>query len=300
MRLQYATEKLKLPFRRDKKLFGWDRTQKFLFVLLLFIGVFMLLPLVYIFNHALKPYSELFIFPPNILVMEPTLSNFTELFVITSESVVPASRYLFNSVLIAVFATVAVVVISAMCAYPLAKHKFPGRDLIFMTIIVSLMFVPETMAIPRYVVISNLGIINTYWAHIFPHVAAPVGVFLMKQFMDQVPNEIIEAAKIDGAREFMLFLRIVMPVCMPAAATIAIIQFQQVWSNTETSMLFMTDDAMKTFPFFLSTLLNNLTNSVARQGAAAAATLITFVPALIIFLVFQRKVIATMAHSGIK
>ncbi|TLS51868.1 carbohydrate ABC transporter permease [Paenibacillus antri] len=286
--------------RRASLLLGWDRGQIWIAAMLLLLGIFMLLPLIYIFNHALKPYSELFIFPPNILVMDPTWANFTELFVVTRDSAIPASRYMFNSIAIAVIATLAVTIVSALCAYPLAKHKFPGANALFFVIIVSLMFVPETMQIPRYVVVSSLGITNTFWAHILPHVAAPVSVFLMKQFMDQVPNELIEAAKLDGAREAMIFLRIVMPVCMPAVATVAILQFQNIWGNTETSILFTTDDSMKTFPYFLQTLTQNLANSVARQGAAAAASLVMIVPTLLVFLVFQRKVIATMAHSGIK
>ncbi|GIP31046.1 carbohydrate ABC transporter permease [Paenibacillus sp. J2TS4] len=294
-------EQKKWPMRWKKPHFiRWELAQIWLAFWLFFLGIFMLLPLIYIFNHALKPYSELFIFPPNIFVINPTLSNFLELFVITRDSLVPASRYLFNSITIAILATSAVVIVSALCAYPLSKHKFPGANALFMVIIVSLMFVPETMLIPRYVVVSSLGIMNTYWAHILPHVAAPVSVFLMKQFMDQVPDELLEAAKIDGAREFTVFLRIVMPICMPAVATTAILQFQGIWGSIETSVFFMTDDAMKTFPFFLQTLTQNLANSVARQGAAAAAGLVMFLPLLFVFLVFQRKVIATMAHSGIK
>lgn len=295
-----TSRSLRTWLRRPRWLHRIDSFQVFLFILLSVVGIFMLLPLIYIFNHALKPYSELFVYPPNIWVRQPTFSNFTELFVVTRDSIVPASRYLFNSVIITVLSTVAVTIVSALCAYPLSKHKFPGSNLVFSMIIVSLMFVPETMQIPRYIVVAELGIMNTYWAHILPHVAAPVGVFLMKQFMDQVPNELLEAAKIDGAKEFTVFLRIVIPICIPAVATVAILQFQQVWGNNETSVLFMQDDAMKTFPYFLSTLTNNLANQVARQGAAAAASLIMFLPTLIMFLVFQRKVIATMAHSGIK
>jgi len=277
-----------------------DNTQRFLIVFLTLGGIFMLLPLIFIFNHSLKPYSELFIYPPTIFVQDPTFNSFIELFVITRDSIVPASRYIFNSVLVTIVAGTLVIISCALCAYPLSKHKFPGRNVLFTIIIVSLMFVPETMAIPRYVVVSNLGIINTYWAHILPHLAAPVGVFLMKQFMDQVPNELLEAAKIDGAREWTIFTRVMIPVCMPAVATVAILEFQQIWNNTETSILFTQDDAMKTFPFFMQSLTQNLANAVARQGAAAASALIMFLPTLIVFLFFQRKVIATMAHSGIK
>ncbi|SFS61884.1 ABC-type glycerol-3-phosphate transport system, permease component [Paenibacillus sp. 453mf] len=277
-----------------------DRTQLILTFLLGIFAVLMLVPIIYIINHALKPYSELFIFPPNIFVRQPTLSNFTELFVMTRDAVIPVSRYLFNSIVVGVIGTGSVTIVSALCAYPLSKHKFPGHKLLFSIIVVSLMFVQEAINIPRYVVVANLGIMNTYWAHILPHIASTVGVFLMKQFMDQVPNELIEAGKIDGAREFTIFARIIIPITLPACATVAILSFQSIWGDVSTSTLFMQDDAMKTFPFFLSTLTQNLANSVARQTAAAAAALIMFLPTLIMFLFFQRKVIATMSHSGIK
>lgn len=295
-----ALLRIKGRFRKKSKLKAMDAFQKALVVFLVLFSIFMLMPLIYIFNHALKPYQELFVYPPNIFVREPTLQNFVELFLVATSSTVPVTRYLFNSVMISGLSVVCVVIVSAMCAYPISKHKFPGHKMVFSTILLTLMFVPEAMQIPRYLVVSQLGIMNTYLGHLLPVVAMPVGVFLMKQFIDQVPNELLEASRIDGASEFTTFLRIVMPVCMPAVATVAILTFQHTWGNTETSTLFMQDDEMKNFPFFLHTLTNNLANSVARQGAAAAAALVMFLPNLIIFLFFQGKVIATMAHSGIK
>lgn len=277
-----------------------DKTQIFLMIFLAFGGVFMILPLIYIFNHALKPYSELFLFPPRIWVRQPTLANFTEFFVVLRDSVVPTSRYLFNSLLVSGVGVTVVIIISALCAYPLAKHRFYGSNVLFGLIVVSLMFVPEAMEIPRYVVVAKLGLMDSYFGHILPHVAAPVSVFLVKQFMDQVPNELLEAAKLDGAKEWTVFMKIMIPICMPSIATSAILTFQTIWNDTTTSTLFMQNDSMKTFPFFLNTITNNLANQVARQGAAAAASLIVFLPTLLVFLIFQRKVIATMAHSGIK
>jgi ABC-type glycerol-3-phosphate transport system permease component len=279
---------------------GKDGVQWTVYAVLTLFALFMLLPLVYIVNHSLKPLSELFVYPPNFFVRQPTLQNFVELFAVTESSVVPVTRYLFNSVAVAVMVVVGTVLLSALCAYPLSKHPFPGRKALFAVVLLSLMYAPETVAIPRYLVIVNLHMMNTYWAHVLPHLAAPVSVFLMKQFIDQVPNELLEAARIDGAREWTLFMRIVMPICTPAVATVSILAFQGTWSNLEASSLFMQDESMKTFPFFLSTLTSGLANSVARQGAAAAAALVLFVPNLLIFLFFQRKVIATMAHSGIK
>ncbi|MCJ8009412.1 carbohydrate ABC transporter permease [Lederbergia wuyishanensis] len=277
-----------------------DRTQYSILFFLSILAIFMLLPIVYIFNHAFKPLHELFLFPPTFIVQNPTTQNFVELLSLTQSTFVPVSRYIFNSVIVTVLATAAMVITSALCAYALSKHPFPGAKLVFSTIMISLLFVPQVLQIPRYVVVQNLGIMNSYWGHVLPMIAMPVGVFLMKQFMDQVPNEILEAAKIDGASEFGMFLRIVMPVVTPAIATIAIISFQSAWGNVETSQLFMQDESMKTLPYYMTSLTANLANTVARQGAAAAGALILFLPQLIIFLFFQSKVIATMAHSGIK
>lgn len=267
---------------------------------MLVIAIIMILPIIYIFNHAFKPYHELFIYPPQFFVSEPTIQNFVELFWVTSNSLVPVSRYLFNSILISGLSVTGITIVSALCAYPLSKHSFPGRKIIFSTIILMLMFTPEVIQIPRYLVVSELGIMNTYWGHLLPVLALPVGVFLLKQFVDQIPDSLLEAAKIDGANEFIVFLRIILPMCMPALTTVAILSFQSSWTNTETSMLFMQDDEMKTLAFFLSTLTSNLANDVARQGAAAVAALILLVPNLIFFVIVQSKVISTMAHSGIK
>jgi len=288
------------PWRKKSKLKSMDTFQKVLVFLLIIFSIFMLLPLIFIFNHALKPYHELFIYPPNIFVREPSFQNFVELFLVASSSTVPVTRYLFNSIVISGGAVLCVTIVSALCAYPISKHKFPGHKFVFALILLTLMFAPEAVQIPRYLVASNLGIMNTYFGHILPLLAMPVGVFLLKQFIDQLPNELLEAARMDGATEFHIFLRVVIPIVMPAVATVAILTFQNSWGNVETSTLFMQDDEMKNFPFFLSTLTNNLANSVARQGAAAAAAMVMFVPNLVIFLVFQGKVIETMAHSGIK
>ncbi|MCE5171455.1 carbohydrate ABC transporter permease [Paenibacillus profundus] len=277
-----------------------DATQIFLLILLTLLSVFMLLPLVFIFNHAFKPLHELFLFPPTFFVKQGTWQNFIDLLNASQDTFLPVTRFILNSVIVTVLATVGMVILGALCAYPLSKHPFPGRKVIFGVILLSIMIAVETMGIPRYIVVKNLGIMNTYWGHVLPILALPVGVFLLKQFMDQVPNELMEAAKLDGASEWQIFMRIMIPIVTPAMATITILSFQTAWGNSETSALFMQNDAMKTLPFYVESLTSNLANSVARQGVAAAASLIMFIPNLIIFLLSQRKVIQTMAHSGIK
>jgi len=277
-----------------------DFFQKLLLVMLTLLAAFMLLPIVFIFNHAFKPINELFLYPPRFFVQHATLENFSNLLFKTQSSVIPFTRYLFNSVVIAAATLVAVILVSSLAAYAFSKHSFLGKNVFFSLTIVSLMFAPEAVVIPRYLVVAELGIMNTYFAHIFPFIAAPVSVFLFKQFVDQIPRDLIEAAKIDGAREFGIYYRIVLPVCMPAIATIGILTFQGTWSQTETSTLYTQIESLKTLPYYVMTLTNGLANNVVGQGIAAAASLLMFLPNLIIFLLFQRKVIATMANSGIK
>ncbi|MEF3304554.1 carbohydrate ABC transporter permease [Paenibacillus sp. GYB003] len=278
----------------------WRPSRLALVVFLLLFSAFMLLPIAYMFNHAFKPHHELFVYPPNFFVREPTVQNVIELAWVTSNSIVPLSRYLFNSAIVSLATVALATATSALCAYALAKHVFPGRAFIFASIVLMLMFAPEVVQIPRYLVVSGLGLMNSYFGHILPMLAMPVGVFLLKQFMEQIPNALLESVRLDGGNEWTVFTRIVVPICMPAVATVAILAFQGSWSNVETSSFFMQDDEMKTFPFFLSTLTNNLANNVARQGAAAVAALVILVPNLIFFVVLQRRVIDTMAHSGIK
>lgn len=282
---------------------SWKRTdffQKMLALLLTILAGFMLLPIVFIFNHAFKPISELFLYPPRFFVQNATVENFSNLLLKTQATIVPFSRYLFNSVLITGLTVVVVIIVNSLSAYAFSKHQFPGKNLFFSLTVISLMFAPEAVMIPRYLVVAELGIMNTYFAHIFPYIAAPVTVFLFKQFVDQIPRDLIEAAKIDGAKEIRIFTRIVLPLCMPAIATIGILTFQGTWSQTETSTLYTQMESLKTLPYYAMTLTNGLANNVVGQGIAAAVTLLLFVPNLLIFLLFQRKVIATMANSGIK
>lgn len=290
--------RLVAPVSRMFKKFTWF--QFFLVLFLTGLSVFMLLPIIYLFNHAFKPASELFKYPPTFIVEHPTLKNFSDLLMATKSSMVPVTRYLFNNLISTSLTICLATFFSILCAFALSKGRFPGKELLFSTIVISLMFAPETVQIPRYFVISQLGLINTYWAHVLPLVAMPVSVFLMKQFIDQIPNEMLEAARIEGANELRVLISVIVPLSLPAVATVAILSFQGSWSNLETSTFFIEDETMKTLPFYVLTLTSGLSNSVARQGVAAAATLMMFIPNLVFFLLLQRKMIDTMMHSGIK
>ncbi len=269
---------------------------------LLLLAAFMSLPIVFIINHAFKPFHELFLFPPTFLVKEPTLGNFYELFARPAARVVPFSRYLYNSIVVSALAMVAVILSSCMAAYVLSKLAFSLKKVVMALIMLALMYAAETVSIPRYLIIGWLHMNNTYFGHILPVVASPVAVFLIKQFIDQIPDSLLEAAKIDGASEVRTFVRIVIPLAMPAIATISIITFQGVWGDTSASTLFMQNEAMKTLPYYIMTLASATSagNTVAGQGMAAAAGLLMFLPNLIVFLVAQRRIMETMAHSGVK
>lgn len=263
------------------------------------IGLFMFIPIVFLFNNAFKPLNELYFFPPTIFVRQPTWQNFEALFLQTAAGSIPFTRYFFNSVVVAVVTLLTVVLVSTMAGYVLSKHKFHFKGLIMGSIMIALMFVPEMVLIPRYLIVSKLGILNTYYAHILPFVASPIAVFLMKQFIDQIPDSLLEAAKLDGAKDMYIFLRIVIPLTWPAVATVCIITFQSVFQDVTTSTYYVTKDMLRTMAYYMTSFTVNIPG-VAAASIGAAVALLMFLPSLLLFLLFQRKMIETMLYSGVK
>jgi ABC-type glycerol-3-phosphate transport system permease component len=278
----------------------FHKSQIKFYLILLPICIIMILPIIYIFSQALKPIDELILFPPRFFVEKPTMRNFQLLIEAANSGGIPLSRYIFNS-LVSVSVTVVVTVLfSVMAGYALSKKNYKLNKKFFKINQAALMFVPIAVAIPSFIVVSNLGITDTLLAHILPLVAMPVGLFLLKQFIDQLPNDIIEAARIDGATDFQIVTKIVVPLIISAIATVAILTFQLSWANMSTSELYVDTEGMKTFAFFMGTLISRVEESIAGQGIAAAAGLIMFLPNLIMFIFLQSKVMDTMAHSGVK
>ena len=259
------------------------------------------LPIIFIIFHAFKPMEELFAFPPKFITLHPTLDNIRKLFKASRSAGITLSKYVFNSLFITASVVFGSLLFSTMAAYALSKLKFKGRNVMMQINQIALMFVSCAVMIPRYLVVNKLGMIDTYWAEILPLIALPVGLFLIKQFVDQVPDSLIEAAYMDGATEWKIYFKIILPMIKPAIATAAILVFQQVWTNLETSNYYINDDSLKSLAFYMSTLTSTTTtNTVAGQGISAAASLIMFLPNLILFCILQKSVMNTMAHSGIK
>lgn len=257
------------------------------------------LPIVFIFSQALKPVNELYLYPPRFFVSSPSLNSFRKLVETMNNSDVPIYRYFFNSIMSTLLTVLCTVAITAFAGYALAKKKFRTKNLIFSINTMALMFVGAAVKIPKYLIVYGTGLIDNFAVHVIPALAMPVGLFLVKQFMDQIPDELLEAAKIDGATDWYTFRKIVVPLSKSALATVVILTFQTAWNTIEASELYLNHDNLKTFAYYMSTLTTT-GNDVAGIGMAAAATLIMFIPNLIIFIVMQNNVMSTMAHSGIK
>lgn len=228
-KLQKKLRRQKIMPKKARKLNRSMAGNALLFTLMFICGVFMALPLVMIINNALKPLDELYQFPPKIFVRNPNLRNFSDLFILMNDSWVPFSRYIMNTIIITVAGMVGHVIVASWAAYPLAKDKFPGKAMLFGMVVLSMMFNWTVTQIPQYAIISWLHINNTYLALILPAWSFGMGLYLMKQFMEQLPDSLMESARVQGANEWQIFWKIVMPNVKPAWLTLAIFQFQQMW-----------------------------------------------------------------------
>ncbi len=282
--------------RSNPRRFRRDQIPYYLY--LIPVALFMGLPIVYIASHAFKPMDELFAFPPRFFVSNPSLDNFRNLLRTAASAGIPVSRYVFNSVVVTAAVVFLSVLLSTMAGFALSKMRFRMKKPLFEANNLALMFVPVAVTIPRYLTITATGILDTYLAHILPLLAMPVGLFLIKQFIDQVPDSLTEAAQIEGADAFTVYRKVIIPLIKPAIATGAILSFQMVWNNVETSALFTSRESVRTLSFYMNTLSS--VGTVQGQGMAAAAALIMFVPNLVLFIVMQSSVMNTMAHSGLK
>ncbi len=279
--------------KRKKISAGWIVT----YTLMILLVVFTSLPLIYMVSTAFKPLDELFLFPPTFLVRKPSLDNFKALFTSMTDSIIPMTRYLFNSLFTTVATVAGTVLICSMAAYSLEKLRAPGYKILFKIVIVGLMFVPPVAQIPIYIVMSNLGMLDTYYALIIPSLATPMYLFLIKQFISQVPESLLESARIDGAGEFATFWRVVMPIVKPAWSTVVVFSFIASWNNSGNSIIYITNQAMKTLPYALTSIGNGVVGGI---GAMSAAALLTTAPTIIVYLFMQKQVMNTMAYAGIK
>ncbi|MDE6726875.1 MAG: carbohydrate ABC transporter permease [Oscillospiraceae bacterium] len=266
-----------------------------IFILLLLVGIFMLFPIYFSIVQSIKPMEELFLFPPKLYVIRPTSQSFEDMLKVAGSMDVPFSRYVFNSAFISIVVTLAQLVFSSSAAYVLAKVKAPGIKAMNKVIEVALLFTSSVTYIVQYIVMAKMGIIDTYLALTLPFIATPMGLFLMRQFMGQIPESMIEAAKLDGASHLRICWQIVMPNVKPAWLTLMIFAFQGAWQIT--GYLFVYSEQLKPIPIVMQQIA---ASGMARAGVSYATVVVLMLPPMILFLILQSNVVETMAHSGLK
>lgn len=265
-------------------------------ILVFGVGIFTVLPLIYTVVTAFKPLDEMFIFPPRFFVRNPTLTNFSDLLIFLQSGRVTFERYIFNTIVVAFVGTFGHVVLASLCAYAISKLYVPFKNVIFQTIILSLMFTSTASGIAIYIIMQKFHILNTYAAYILPSISMPLGFYLMKQFIDQmISDSILEAGRIDGASELTIFYRIVLPNVKPAVLTLIVQVFQVFWGTGATNYVY--DENLKTMNYAIGQIL---AGGVSRTGASAAASLVMIIPPILVFVFSQSNVVETMASSGIK
>ena len=287
----------KLRTRKHKVVLSRSRGGDFgITLLLIALGAFMFLPMYYVVIQSLKPLDELFMFPPRFYVIRPTLDNFKDLVTLMSDSWVPFSRYIFNTVLITICGTLGNLVFASMAAYSLAKLKFPGRNAIFQVIVMSLMFHSTVNQVTHFIILSAFGWIDTYLSIIIPSMAGTMGLYLMKQFMESsVPDTVLESARLDGASEFRIYLTIAMPMVKPAWLTLMVECFKNLWNSG--SSIYIHSEELKTFNYAIQQIVSG---GIARSGAGAASTVVMMMVPIMIFVFNQSQIVETMGSSGMK
>lgn len=265
-------------------------------VILVLLGAFMFLPMIYVIMQSLKPLDELFMFPPKFYVIRPTLANFSDLFSLMNTSWVPFSRYIFNTVFVTAAGTFGNLFVASMAAYALAKLRFPGRGWMFQMIVLSLMFHQTVNQVSNFIIFSTTGLIDNYLAIILPALASTMGLYLMKQFMESsVSDAVLESARLDGASELRTFWTIAMPMVKPAWMTLIIESFKGLWATG--SSPYIHSEQLKTFNYAIQQIVSG---GVARAGAGAAALVLMMIVPIAVFVFNQSKIVETMGSSGMK
>lgn len=267
-----------------------------IYIMLGIVAIVMVLPMVYAVCQSLKPLDEIFVFPPKFFVINPSFENFRELFRTMSESWVPFSRYVFNTLLISVVGTMGNVLLSSYAAYAIAKIRFPGRETLFAIVRTSLMFNATVTSISNFLIMSALGWVDSYLAVIVPAFCTSFGLYLMKQFMETSVNDsVLESARLEGASENKIFWKIAMPMVKPAWATLILFAFKDLWNSG--ANLYIYSEQLKTLNYAISQLV---TAGIERSGVSAASTVIMMIVPILVFIISQNSVIQTMSSAGMK
>ncbi|QYN37346.1 carbohydrate ABC transporter permease [Pseudonocardia sp. DSM 110487] len=255
-------------------------------------ALFVLAPIVWAVLSSFKTATELAQRPPTLIPQNPTGANYVE-----ALTAFDFGHYFLNSTLVTVLATLLTLAVNAMAAYALAKYNFRGRDTLFLVTLATIMIPLQVIFLPVYQVVTSLGLVNTLWGMIIPAAATPTGVFLLRQYMLSLPDDLIEAARIDGAGEFRIFLRIILPLCRPALAVVAIFSVIWRWNDFLWPLIIAQDESVYTLPVALARFSGQL---VVPFHLVLAMSVLSIVPVVVLFLLLQRQIIAGIAQTGFK
>ena len=287
---------------RKKKLFAKRRYTRSrggdvaVLTFLILFGLFSIIPMVYSVITSFKPLDELLLYPPKFMVSRPTLENYLNLPSLLSNLKVPLSRYMFNSFFITVIGSILHILVATGAGFVISKTDFKFNNLIFKVVQIALLYNAVTLAVPRYLIYSKLGMLDTYAVYILPYLPSAMGVFLIKQYMDvSLPNELIEAAEIDGAGTLRVFFTLALPMVKPAWLTVFLFSFRELWSTIASGTIF--SENLKTLGDAVATISSA---GIARSGSTMAVTVLMMIPPIIVYLVTQNSVTETMSTSGIK
>lgn len=261
-------------------------------VVVVLLAVFCLFPVVWVILSSFKPQSELFRIPMTLFPKEWSFSNYIE--ALSYGSFV---TYFSNTLFVAVVATVLTVLINIMAGYALAKYIFPGRNLIFTIMIGTLMIPLQVIMIPIFLQLKRFGMLNTLWGIIIPPAATPTGIFLARQYMVNLPNSMIESARIDGAKEFFIFRKIIIPLSKPIIATIAIFSFMWRWNDYLWPLIVITDNDKQTLQQALANFVGQLQ---INWSNLLAMTTVSIIPVIAVFLMFQRYFMSGITTGAVK
>jgi len=264
------------------------------YALLAIVALIPLFPLYWLLISALKTPAEFSQIPPSWFPIAPTLDPTT-----TALTAVPFFQSMLNSIIIAGGATLSVLVTSILAGYVFAKHRFPGRDLLFWGIIATMFLPPIVTIVPLYYLVSSMGLSDTYLGVLLPWLANAFGIFLMRQFIQDIPDELIEAARMDGAGEFRIVWQFVVPLLKPAIVTLAVFMFVYAWNNFLWPLSILKSEALYPVVLTLNRLMS-YTMSFEYQNVVLAGAVIASLPTLLVFLVTQRVFVAGIAASGVK
>ncbi|MFG2109789.1 carbohydrate ABC transporter permease [Micromonospora chersina] len=271
-----------------------DRVAKTVLYVILVLGLLAVAgPFVWMALSSVKPEREIRKVPPTWWPETFTHDNFRELF-----SRLDFPLYFFNSALVAALVTVGNLLFCSLVGYALAKLRYPGKRVLFLAVLGMLMVPGMVTFVPQFVLVSNMGLTNTYAGLILPFLVGPFGVFLMRQFLQSIPDDLIEAARVDGAGEFRIFWRVVLPLCRPALATLGILTFLASWNNFLWPLVVATTEDKYTLPVALA--LYSVGQNRTDYGLLLSGAVVVVLPVLIVFLLLQRHFLRGIATTGIK